>query len=59
MFSAFLYMDWTDGELTWTPANYNSTFFFAYPQSELWIPDVTIINSVETLSELGFDRNYM
>ena len=52
-------MDWRDGELTWTPANYNSTFFFAYPQSELWIPDVTIINSVETLSELGFDRNYM
>ena len=58
-FSAFLYLDWIDNRLSWTPSNYNNTMYFSFPQSEIWIPDVTIQNSVETMSELGFDRNYM
>ena len=52
-------MYWTDTRLTWTPSSYNNTMYFAYPQKSLWIPDVSIINSVDTLEELGFDRNYL
>ena len=58
-FSAFLYIEWHDPRLIWSPASYNNTYYFAYPQKYLWIPDVTIINSMETMTELGFDRNYL
>ncbi|KAK7498741.1 hypothetical protein BaRGS_00010118, partial [Batillaria attramentaria] len=58
-FSAFLYFTWTDPNLKWTPATYNDTYYFTYPQENMWIPDITILNSVETMKELGYDRNYM
>ncbi|XP_076467614.1 uncharacterized protein LOC143298618 [Babylonia areolata] len=58
-FSAKLYLSWTDHRLTWNKASYNNTEYFAYPQKYVWVPDVTISNSVENLNELGFDRQYL
>ncbi|XP_076467580.1 neuronal acetylcholine receptor subunit alpha-7-like [Babylonia areolata] len=58
-FSAFFEVSWNDVNLQWNNATYNNIEYFTYPQKEVWIPDLTIRNSMESMKEMGFDRNYL
>ena len=58
-FSALMLLEWDDANLAWDTASYNNTVYMSYPQKDVWIPDITIMNSMESMKELGFDRNYL
>ena len=58
-FSALVLLEWDDANLAWDTARYNNTVYMSYPQKDVWIPDITIMNSMESMKELGFDRNYL
>jgi hypothetical protein len=58
-FSAILKILWKDAGLVWVPGSYGNVTELLYPQEKVWLPDVTIFNSLDSLGYLGFDRNYV
>ena len=36
---------WTDPYLSWEPNNFNNVSWFALPSSDIWLPDVAMVNS--------------
>ncbi|RUS71652.1 hypothetical protein EGW08_020592, partial [Elysia chlorotica] len=49
--------DWDDEYLSWNASDYGGVDYFLYPQSNVWLPDIVIENSVETQGKLGYDEN--
>ena len=44
----YIKVNWNDPRLTWTPASYNNIEQVIIPASKLWLPDLVVINSVDT-----------
>lgn len=43
---------WTDESLVWTPSSYGGLSSINVPQSDIWVPDVFIINQAEKFTPL-------
>ena len=37
---------WTDGELTWNPADYRGIQFLSIPEDTIWEPTIRLLNDV-------------
>ncbi|XP_052071098.1 neuronal acetylcholine receptor subunit non-alpha-2-like [Mytilus californianus] len=44
---------WTDASLVWTPSSYGGLSSINVPQSDIWIPDLFIINQAEKFTPFG------
>ena len=48
---------WRDTFLYWNETDFGDLSDFLYPQSQVWLPDVVIENSVESQGQLGYNMN--
>lgn len=44
---------WTDESLVWTPSSYGGLSSINVPQSDIWVPDLFIINQAEKFTPFG------
>ena len=51
--AAVLEMEWDDQYLSWDPATYGGVDTILVPQKLLWLPDITVGNSMSAMDELG------
>ncbi|XP_069136780.1 neuronal acetylcholine receptor subunit alpha-3-like [Argopecten irradians] len=51
--AVYLHVFWTDYYLTWNPDDYNGIDHLYIPQSEIWKPDIALLNGHSKLKELG------
>lgn len=51
--TGFLTVQWTDELLTWTPSDYDNIQSMLVPQNEVWKPDITLDNGLESKTSLG------
>jgi hypothetical protein len=51
--TGYLTVEWKDELLTWTPSDYDNIQSILVPQNEVWKPDITLDNGMESKSSLG------
>ena len=51
--TGYLTIQWTDQLLQWTPSNYNGITSILVPQNDIWRPDITLDNGLESKTGLG------
>ena len=51
--TGYLTVQWTDQLLQWTPSTYNGISSILVPQNEIWRPDITLDNGMESKTGLG------
>lgn len=51
--TGYLTVKWTDQSLTWTPSSYDGITSILVPQNEIWKPDITLDNGMESKTSLG------
>lgn len=51
--TGYLTIQWTDQLLRWTPATYNGITSILVPQNDIWRPDITLDNGLESKTGLG------
>ncbi|XP_053406956.1 acetylcholine receptor subunit beta-like [Mercenaria mercenaria] len=51
--TGYLTVKWTDELLVWTPSDYDNIQSILVPQNEVWKPDITLDNGMESKSSLG------
>ncbi|GFN84029.1 neuronal acetylcholine receptor subunit alpha-3 [Plakobranchus ocellatus] len=51
---AKLYVQWSDEVLAWNRSDYSGIENFLWPQSDVWLPDLIISNSVEKEEAMGY-----
>jgi hypothetical protein len=44
---------WLDSRLTWTPSLYNNLSKIVLPESQIWIPNLTLVNPYDRIESLG------
>ncbi|XP_048726988.2 neuronal acetylcholine receptor subunit alpha-2-like [Ostrea edulis] len=49
----FFTITWSDSRLAWTPLLYSNLSTIELPESQLWIPNLTLINSYDRIEGLG------
>ena len=55
--SVSMYLFWSDHRLSWKPSDYGNISDIYIPQTELWLPPITVTNSVSRRQQFGFDEN--
>ncbi|XP_069121971.1 neuronal acetylcholine receptor subunit alpha-3-like [Argopecten irradians] len=53
--AVYLHMVWGDYYLSWHPGYYNGIDHLYIPQSEIWKPDLALVNGYSKMKELGND----
>lgn len=51
--TGFLTVEWTDELLMWDPLDYDNIQTILVPQNEVWKPDITLDNGIESKTSLG------
>lgn len=51
--TGYLTVQWTDELLIWTPSDYDNIQSILVPQNEVWKPDITLDNGMESKTSLG------
>ncbi|XP_012937358.2 neuronal acetylcholine receptor subunit beta-3-like [Aplysia californica] len=54
--NTILELEWNDEYLSWDPVNYGGIQSILAPQKKMWIPDITVGNSVKAVEELGYSN---
>ncbi|GFN75629.1 neuronal acetylcholine receptor subunit alpha-3 [Plakobranchus ocellatus] len=49
-----LFMSWSDAYLSWDPSMYGNISSILLSQSSIWLPDITVHNTVEPNKQMGF-----
>ena len=57
--SSYLVAAWNDSRLIWDPRNYSNTSLITVPASNLWMPDLCVINSADTNGFITISNNDM
>ncbi|XP_048755488.2 neuronal acetylcholine receptor subunit alpha-6-like [Ostrea edulis] len=51
--NGFFMITWSDSRLAWAPLLYNNIYTIELPESKVWIPNLTLLNSYERVESLG------
>ena len=51
--SGYLTIQWKDEFFAWNPVSYDGIQFVLYPQSKVWVPDISLKNSFNDYKQLG------
>ena len=51
--TAYLIIGWTDEYLNWTASDYGELYQLYVPQTDIWMPDITLKNGFSKLEKLG------
>jgi hypothetical protein len=54
-----IYIQWTDVRLIWNPDNFDDIDQLLIPAKNLWLPDLTILNSADTNIFLNINTNVL
>lgn len=57
--TAAIWMNWTDPSLTWNPKDYGNMEYLRLPSSEIWIPWLYLMNSVDEIEPIGRDADFL
>ncbi|XP_048727569.1 neuronal acetylcholine receptor subunit alpha-6-like [Ostrea edulis] len=49
----FFTIKWSDPRLAWKPLLYSNIYTIALPESQVWIPNLTLVNSYDRIEGLG------
>ncbi|KAK3098020.1 hypothetical protein FSP39_015384 [Pinctada imbricata] len=48
----FFIVSWSDSRITWDPVANNHIYLMEFPESEIWTPEVTLVNSYDKLTSM-------
>ncbi|CAC5376084.1 CHRNA3 [Mytilus coruscus] len=51
--TGYLIIGWTDEYLNWTSADFGGLYHLHVPQTDIWMPDITLKNGFTKLEKLG------
>ncbi|XP_069131613.1 acetylcholine receptor subunit beta-like 1 [Argopecten irradians] len=53
--TAFMSVTWVDSRMTWDPTAYNSTYYLPFAGSQVWKPNIILVNPFTSVSRVGED----
>ena len=48
-----LFLNWQDDSLKWEPAEHNNIRSIRFPESSVWTPEISVINSIGKINAIG------
>jgi hypothetical protein len=51
--TGYFIITWSDKRLTWTPSQFNNLYKIAFPESQVWIPNLALVNPYDRVESLG------
>ena len=56
--SSYLFAYWIDSRLKWDPTKYNNLYAITVPLSQIWLPDLYVVNTADSNGFLSMSSNY-